>query len=289
VDLFTASTGTLMMPYPLNREGGPTTTYTWRDTAILAVGGAESAGIPLDVEVGNPLNLDPGPAGGVAGPGAVPSYGLPLLMEFRCFPSNSGIGLNSFDTSLAVAISSRPNFRAYSTGGVDTAGQQVVLNPDLELTPTGGYNPFSTPPGQRTNFDAENFYYIGQLDIVIRVSRVFSVWLDSRFFSPEYLTPVLEPSADLLPFGTQILVDYRGASTFSGDAGSAPFDSTSIDPYGEITQGTVTFFNGVATWADEIGQVDGAQYVQMRLSFINNIDTLLNAELSAIGLAIVGG
>jgi len=288
VNLFTSPSGFLMMPYPLNHEGGPTTTYTWRDTTVLALGGSESAGIPMDIEVGAPLALEPA-VGDIAGPGAVPSFGLPLLMEFRCFPSNSGIGLNTFDVSLAVAISSRPNFRAYSTGGVDTAGQQQVLNPDLELVPTGGFNPFSTPSGQRTNNDADNFYYVGQLDTVIRVSRVHSVWFDSIFFSPEYISPVLEPSPDLQPFGTQVLVDYRGASTFSGDAGDAPFDSTLIDPYGEITQGTVTFFNGVSTWTNSIGQVDGAQYVQLRLSSINNIDTLLNAELSAIGLAILGG
>jgi len=221
--------------------------------------------------------------------GAVPSFGLPLLLEFRCFPSNAGVGLNAFDVSLAVATSSRPNFRAYSTGGVDTSGSQVFKNPDLELVPSGGFNPVSTPPGQPTNNDADSIYYVGQLDIVIGVSRVHSVWLDTTFVSPEYLAPVLDPAPDLLPAGTEILVDYRGAATFSSDANDAPFDSSMLDPYGELLQGTVTFFNGVPTWTNDISQIDGARYVQMRLSFVNNISTLLTAELSAIGLAFVGG
>ena len=39
---------------------------------------------------------------GLAGAGAIPSVGLPLLMEFRSYPSSISLGLNPLDISLAL-------------------------------------------------------------------------------------------------------------------------------------------------------------------------------------------
>src|SRR6185503_18396639 len=81
-DLFLASSGTVMMPFPLNRILPDPVTYTWRDTAVLAKGGPNGPGIPLDIESGGPLFLE-AQEGTVARPDEVPSFGLPLLMEYR--------------------------------------------------------------------------------------------------------------------------------------------------------------------------------------------------------------
>ena len=78
----------------------------------------------------------------------MPTAGLPLLMEYRCYPSDSGIGLNPLDISLAINSSAVPNFRAFSTGGVNTQSNPVKVNPDTNMAPLGGYNPTSSPPGK---------------------------------------------------------------------------------------------------------------------------------------------
>ncbi len=296
-DRFQTSTGTSMMPFPLNRMAtqGTLVTYTWRDTAALSKGAPAGKGIPLDIEQGSPLSLEPA-AGCIAQEGQVPTFGLPLLLEYRCYPSDSGVGLNSLDISLAINSSARPNFRAFSTGGINTSGTAVLVNPDTEDVPMGGFNPNSKPPGKPTAFAASNEFYIGQLDAVIRISRAHTAWIDSIFTSPDYLDPILDPDPSLQPLGTQVIVDFRGATGFSGLTNqNDPFNSLKLDPYGDLSKqscpgstavpGTVNFLGGTNAWSSSIDAIDGAHYFQMRLTFVSNIDTTLNAELSAIGVA----
>jgi hypothetical protein len=253
---------------------------------VLAKAGPNNAGIPMDIEAGPPLFLE-NQAGTLAGPGSVPSFGLPLLMEFRCYPSNVGLGLNALDVSLAINSSALPAFRVFSSGGINTAGNPEVVNPDAELSPHGGLNPLSTPPGQHTR-SAENVFYIGQLDVVTRLSRAHIVWLDTGVVSPEYLSPITSPSPADLPAGTQVALEYRGAVGFSPDALTAPFDASRIDPYGDIRTGTVSFLNGLGTWTDDIHAVDGARYLQVRLTFVNDIASGARPELSSLGISFIG-
>jgi len=90
------------------------------------------------------------PSGVPYAPGSVPTIGLPLLLEFRCYPDAATGGLNRFDISLASANSSRPNRRAFSTGGQSTSGI-VTIDPDLQAVATGGFDPNSQPtPGAPT-------------------------------------------------------------------------------------------------------------------------------------------
>jgi len=297
IDLFLTGSGTPMMPYPWNRRGAPPNSYTWRDTAVLAKAGPNGTGIPLAIECYPPLNIygpyppvNPPPGtppceGGVAPAGQVPSHGLPLLMEFRCYPSDSGVGLNSFDISLAINSSSLPNFRAFSTGGLNVAQQQVFKNPDLEVTPSGGFNPRSSPPGAPTLLAVDNSFYIGQLDTVPRISRSHSIWFNTQTGSPSFLEPLLEPAIDDQPAGTRIDLHFRGATGFNFTGNDdRPFDASSMNPYGDV--GTnVLFLNGVRTWTNDVANVDGARYVQLRLTFVSNIETDLSPELSAFGLA----
>jgi len=281
VDLTRAPLGTPLMPWPVNRSG-PLVTFTWRDTAVTTLGGTFGAGVPLDSEVGFPLNLE-NVIGGFAGPGEVPTVGLPLLMEFRCFPSQTAIGLNPLAINLATNFSAAPNFRAYSTGGFNIQGQRVTKNPDLELAPTGGFNPNSNPPGRPTARTADNSLYLGQLDYVIRISRVHTIWIDTSSTSTRFVAPVLEPEDDARPPGTEILVDFRGAVRFDG-SDQRPFDARALTAYGDPRVGSTVFLNGDSSWKRDLRELDGARFVQLRFSFVNNIDGGIVAELSAVGV-----
>jgi hypothetical protein len=312
VDLFAATSGTIMLPFPLNRNPGiEPVTFTWRDTSVLATAGPSGVGIPLDIEQGNPLNLE-NEFGYVARRDQVPSFGLPLLMEFRCFPSNTGIGLNPVDISLAINSSAIPSFRAYSTGGINTTGDAVERNPDEEDTARGGFNPTSNPPGQRTNRSDDNAFYIGQLDTVTRLSRVHTIWINTSLPSPDFFEPIVLPLDSDQPLGTQLVIEYRGAHGFvlddvddDLDETLFPFDSQHLNAYGDIFAilpdeddvdlhhilgsvdfpGEVDYVTGSPTWVSDIDQVDGAQFLQMRITFLNNIETSLNPELSGIAIA----
>jgi hypothetical protein len=282
-DISISSTGLPIMPWPINRDGGPLVSFTWRDTAAITRGGDFGAGVPLDAEVGAPTFLENN-FGTFAPAGQVPTVGLPLLMEFRCFPSDSAIGLNPVAINIATNASAAPNFRAYSTGGFDLRGQRVTKNPDFEVAPTGGFNPHSNPPGRPTARSADNSLYLGQLDYVIRISRAHTIWVDTHSTLTHFTEPVLEPPLTSLPPGTQILLDFRGADGFV-DADERPFNAKQITTYGDPNAGSVVFHDGDPTWKRDIHALDGARYVQLRLSFVNNIEGGLVAELSAVGVA----
>ncbi len=322
VDLFLSSSGTVMCPFPLNRVLADPVTYTWRDTAVRALGGPQGPGIPLDIEAAAPLFLEAN-EGYVAGPDEVPSFGLPLLLEYRCFPSNQGLGLNPLDISLAINSSAIPSFRAYSTGGINSSGIAVPRNPDQEQVAQGGFNPTSNPPGLATARADDNAFYIGQLDAVTRLSRVHSVWIDTVIDDPDFIDPVILPAEAEQPSGTQIVVEYRGAdSFFLGDLDAQldetveestfPFDAQRLNAYGDIFAilpvargpagnprfvdthkllgsdlfpGSIEYVNGSGAWSGDIDAIDSARFVQLRITFVSSIETLLSPELSAIGIA----
>jgi hypothetical protein len=283
LDLFTSVSGTPMMPWPLNRGSGKPVTFTWRDTTVLGLGGALGAGVPLTIEVGAPLFLE-NSAGSFAEPYKVPSVALPLLMEFRCYPSTTSIGLNPLDINLAVNTSPQPNFRAFSTGGTNSAGQRVTKDPDTEVFPSGGFNPNSKPAGRPTANVADNALYLGQLDVVLRISRGHSIWVDSLIASPRYSTPLVEPEPGDLPAGTRVVIDYRGADDFVVSNASAPFSAGALDVYGNLLNGTVVYHAGDAGWHGSIGAIDGARYFQLRIGFVGNIDTLAAPHLATLAI-----
>jgi len=268
------------------------TYYTWRDTAILGVGGPQGGGAMLAQEV---LVLGQGTTGVPYPGGQVPTAGLPLLIEVRCYPDDDGLGLNAFDISLAANSSAKPNFRAFSTGGYDTSNQPVIKDPDLENEATGGFNPNSNPPGA-TTLVADNSFYIGQLDLVTRISRIHTIWFDTVFAAPTYASPVIEPNPDDQPAGTQVVLAFRGATLISNtdDGGNPQNDITTnantLNVYGDPE--TITpepsapvFLNNDSTWKDKLSDVDGAKAFQVRVSFISNPISNKTAELSSLGFA----
>lgn len=293
-DLFTASSGTIMMPYPLNR-GIPKEDFryfTWRDTRVPGTGGAASGGATLEQEA-NILGV-PGP-GVPYGPGQVPTVGLPLLVEVRCYPDDDALGLNPFDIALAVNSSARPNFRAFSSGGYNTANQPVVKDPDGQDTASGGFNPGSTPPGALTP-GLDNSYYLGHMDLVTRTSIVHSIWFDSGFVSPTYAAPVIEPSPQDQPVGTSITFAYRGATALGLPAGTPPnghiaSNAGVIDFYGNPNDpdgnnvGNPSFLGGDNTWKTSLSALNGARYFQVRMTFVGNAASNKTAELTSLGFA----
>ena len=208
---------------------------------------------------------------------------MPLLMEIRCFPSDTALGQNGFQTAAAVLGQLFPTFRVHSTGGIGPGSSTVRVDPDAANVPAGGFNPSSTPPGQRTRPNDPAFYF-GQLDTVTRVTRVHSVWFDTGSSDPDYLDPLVAPRAADQPAGTAVVLEFRGADSFSGTTG-AERDATRIDVYGEPVDGVVNYPGGDRGWKSDIDALDGLRYVQVRMTFVSNTDTGLTPTLDSFALA----
>ncbi len=284
IDAIVTASGTTVMPWPLNFNiaADRRTYYTWRNTSVLARGGPGGAGVELQIIAG--------PAAPVWPANQVPSIALPLLMEFRCYPNNAITGANAFDISIAVANSARPNFRAFSTGGQSTTGL-VTREPDLQDIALGGFNPNSTPTPGGATLPADNSFYIGATDMVIRVSRAFSSWFDSGSAGVRYEEPVIEPNTGDQPAGTQIQLAFRGANIVT--VANLRWNAEALNMYGEIPAGAQpTFFQNTSTWRNTMALISspdgiqtGARFFQMRLTFISNASTNLAPTLSAMGIA----
>ncbi len=289
-DVFTGGSGTKFFPWPMNRNTPPNLKayYTFRDTALPSLGapsGCPGAELPIVVQVtgqGTPSTPFP------ANLNRVPTIGLPLLMEFRCYPDNGASGLNAFDISLATASSPQPNFRAFATGN----GAHPV-DPDTATSATGGFNPNSTPPGAVTP-GVDNSFYIGQLDLVTRISRVHSIWFSvGQVTTPvQYGAPVIEPRPQDQPEGTQVVLHFRGAVTVTSDILRS--DAGLIDAYGDLFHWAVppatnppasipTFLNSDSSWKTSLTALNTAPFFQVRITFISNPQTNLSPELSALG------
>lgn len=288
-DQFTATSGTAMMPYPLNRGQGAAVTYTWRDTSILTLGcdgDPAQAGIPLQVEFQAGL-IGPMEPGSVARFRQVPSFGLPLLIEIRCHPSDQGLGFNAFSLANANGTTTigTPNFRAYSGGGINTLGNPEVVLPDAEIAPRGTFNPGGVPPGARTRLAVDSVFFIGQLDTVVRVSRAHTVWLDAgTSVFPLWQLPVIQPPLTTLPTGAQLLIDYRATTGFS-ETGNEPFDALKLDSYGnQINAAGDPLPLNPTDWFGDITIGNNQRFIQVRLTFISNIDTGVGPELDVLAL-----
>lgn len=220
--------GTKLVPFPWNNGAAPEdwNTWTWRNGDLRKRAGKDGAGAPINQEYvatgqAFPDNIDKG----IYAATHVLADALPMMMEFRCFPDVGAVGLNAFDISLAANSSSKPYFRAFSTGGINTQGNTILVNPDTEEEANGGFNPGSNPAGKPT-FGLDNTYYIGAADFVTRISRVHSVWFraldpflsDGELFEdPIYTDPIKEPRDEDQPDGTLVELHFRGASNIRVD------------------------------------------------------------------------
>jgi hypothetical protein len=315
-DLYVSPGGTMLMPFPLNQDVAADgyEVYTWRDTAVRVRAGNLGGGAPLWREA--KAYGVPQPSNRYYPGGKVRTEGLPLLMEFRCWPDPGAFGLNSFDVSLASNTSSRPYFRAFSAGGIDENSNVVLVDPDAETHANGGFDPGSNPPGQPT-FGLDSVSYIGAVDFVARISRSHSIWFPAleplaggTFTAPSYLGVLVEPGAERQPPGTVLEFAYRGLTAFSPPDDSCGgvannFDALenamTLDLFGDhyddnCLQGDLpdhraarqnkgmTFLGGPQQWQESSDSLAGAVFHQVRVTFISDPATGLNPVLSSLGV-----
>ncbi len=314
-DLVLAPTGETLAPFPLNRVANePTRTFTWRDTAKRGRAGPSSFGVePLAYTeaLGLPEPLQP-----YYRNSEVQTIGLPLLLDIATFPDSAASGFNGWVLNLAVNSSSRPFFRAFSAGGVDVQGNDVFVDPDAETVANGGYSPGSNPPGQQT-FGRDNSILLGAADFVVRKSIAHTVWIDTgsvaptrRFSQPVVSTPFGEP------LGVSVRLDVRGASEIAYDnTGDQQDDNDTdnngvvdmledanlLDLYGDFynevdgiainhwaqNQNPGLTFVGTpndSDWRADANTIEGARYVQLRLTMESDIETGVTPSVDAIGI-----
>lgn len=344
-----------VMPYPLNMGADPNQYqyFTWRDTAIQDVAGIDGQGgvgddlglglTPFQLTVGDPTmpvpsysglpmliesqadaTLDPLDVAAIQGPDGINTVGLPLLMDFKCFPSGTTtLGINAFDTSLpyvqGCCVNGKANFRVHSSGGFPSTGAPITVDPALVQVPSGGFNPATTPPGAPTP-PGDDTFYSGQLDFVIRVSRAFTRFVDTNVANFTLVEPIVLPLPQDQPEGTSISVDFRlAAGVLNSPLGNnMALNAFPFDSYGDLPdeeQGPLVsdpdsgavaippkiapqFKNdGVAFasstgyfWSDDLEALNellGAQLLQARLTFVSNAATGLVPEADSLAIPYI--
>lgn len=299
-DGFVGATGTLLQPWPLNRNV-PLSQFqywTWRDTAVLGVGGPTSgtgSGVGADPERLEQVTGTPALVGFYP-KGKIPTIAEPLLMEFRTYPDAGALGANALKASFAINSSYKPTFRAYSAGGVDAQGNPNFVDPDNAPVATGGY----TSGGVKTG-PIDNTVHWGQVDFVTRVSRSHTRWLDTGA-AHDFVAAVVEYAPFGLPVGTQVQLAYRGASSVNASAGAPWLDAGLYDPYGDgYTQAQLDMLFGAGakpsfqvvefpvdgdkSWHDSIDDLDGARWIQVRLTFVANVRTNVAPQVAGVAIA----
>ncbi len=305
--------GVQMQPWPVNL-GKPLTDFTywtWRDTATTAVAGPNGDGADTLINQLNPITAEDGyyPAG------LVPTIGLPLLLDFRTYAAptlatgGNRLNLTAINNILCPNPPNPPNnfnvpfFRIHSTGGILPNGVDAkLIDPDLEVTAQGGLVPFpgtpGNPPGTPTPPIDSGFFY-GGASFVTRVNRGPTIWLDMGAPGPQnqtsFVDPVTIPDFDAVPAGTQIQLAFRGATAINPAApNTKPYENgDNIDPYGNVSpvQGTpgwsVNFLNQDPSWKGDLTTLDGARFIQVRITMIGNAVSGATPELSALGLAVL--
>ena len=312
-ELIQTITGTTLLPFPLNRGIDPEdfAYYTWRDTGIRTRAGTGNGGVEPQaylLALGIAAPLVP-----FYRPGQVQTVGLPLLMEFRTYPDPNSIGLNAWSLALAVNSSSRPYFRAFSTGGVNQSGSNVFIDPDSQSTSNGGFNPNSMPNPGAPTFGRDNTVHIGAIDYVTRISRVHSVWYEAviasevTFTNRRYNPPTLEPNLDDQAPGTDIDVDFRGADAFTydnggnyltdndsddGGAGNGIIDYTedafSLDLYGDYYNEIETLTIGGSINHDSNAMNSGIAFLNTSDTWKDTVNDIAGARFYQVRVTFFG-
>ncbi len=267
-------------------------TYTWRDTTIPGAASLDGPGY-LGGKNGNGVPPDTASSLKVWGPNEVPSVGLPLLARFRCYPRALDFGANGFQVQLMVGSSPLPAFRVFSAGGKDGSGSWHQVLPDDRntggLDPRGGYN---TNTGTPTNGYGPELYW-QQVDFVVKVSRVHTHWFPFGGV-PEYLSQLtLEPAPELLPEGTEVVVEVRAAELVVDDCGGGGplVDANGLDGYGDLSGSACATVSTPTAWTTDfqslLAHPSGVdfRYFQLRFSFVSNIEQELEPELDAFGMS----
>lgn len=281
-------TDTPMLPWPAFRDpSGEPISFTWRDTNVSALAAPDGGGVDpsvLNVVYGIPTVI-------YAAAGAVPTVGLPLLMDFRVPPDSGSTarGLNNFQVSFSDPAAQKPNFRVFSAGGFNAQNTsvQVDINSDIAFGGfAGGGTP--TPPD-------DSAIYWGQADFVIRVSRGITRWIDTQVTDPTgtfpaYQSPVIEPLASEQPPGTSFQLDFRAADNVVANATQLTH-AECVNLYGDpistnITPGCTpnTPATGITSWTNALNSLNGRRFLQMRFTLVSNVSTGAVASISSVGI-----
>ncbi len=156
----------------------------------------------------------------------------------------------------------------------------ILVDPDLDPVAQGGFNPGSGAP----TLPRDNLFYFGQADFVVRVSVMHSIWFDAGSGSTQFADPVVIEDGVLAgPAGTQVEVALRGADSLGNLAALA--DAGQLDFYGDDDGTPTQFFQGDATWKTDAADLNGARYVQARMTIVSNAATGETTSVDSLGLA----
>ena len=169
--------------------------------------------------------------------GLVGAVALPLLADFWTYPDSASkplgnpfraSGINGWQVALGAQSSFRPNFRAYTAGGL-VGNQPQPIDPAKVEKAVGGLTPqgATTPPADNTVFWMMTDY-LKRMSVatagfveLLDPHRMPSNALDSRLgpyfnkvmpagFAPNYVFD-FDPPISELPGGTTLVAEFRGA------------------------------------------------------------------------------
>ncbi|TAH34982.1 MAG: hypothetical protein EYC70_14420 [Planctomycetota bacterium] len=289
INLFQTASGTAMLPFP-----SFSATYTWRDTAIpQSVVGATGG-------IGSPPATQPG--AGFWPAENVPSVGLPLLVRWSTFPRGNFLGINQLQTSNMLPQAANngfntPAFRVFSYGGEDASGRFIPVIPDNSAfggtRPSGGYlNGLPTQPND------QNLYWL-QVTAQVKVSRVFTHWFDlgTTLGAPgDAIGMLVEPDVVNQNQGTEVVVELRGSAAVLEDSGlnePSPLRDADLqfDDYGDfvVLPGNTASVSTPGPFTGDLRQLEGQpqpyRYIQVRFSFVSDVEQNLQAFLDGFGFA----
>ena len=259
----------------------------------------QSIGLPLLVEVR--CFSDLGASGvnlfdtNVAPP---PAY-TGLQPYFRAFSSGG------FPSGTDEALIVNPEFEDLANGGFDPSSVPPgAPTPGLDNTVYLGALDFVV----RTSQSHSVWWEVLDADGQTTTSGLIN--------NPTFNPPTLEPRPELLPTGTSIEVSFRGATGVDASTPGAEQEpafqvrqaATMLDRYGDhyvdnssICDNSIDhdafsllgvqqintpigFIGGSDSWKDDVSQINGSSYYQVRLTFISNAESGISPYLSAIGL-----
>jgi hypothetical protein len=171
-----------------------------------------------------------------------------------------------------------------------------VVDPDQTSLATGGVNPQNGAP----TIGTDNVFYYGQADFVVRISRCHTRWLDTLSSQTVFAAPLLTLEGSPAP-GASAVLAFRGASSVTNTLATTWLNAALYDAYGDsysaaqftalnlpgTTPFTPQFFPNTsdASWRANLSGLDGARFVQVRLSFLANAATGETTAVDSLALA----
>jgi hypothetical protein len=119
---------------------------------------------------------------------------------------------------------------------------------------------------------------------VYRVSRVHSAWFDTGSSGTDYVLAI--PRVVANEDTGHNAVSSTCAAPRLRRHGRAESDAGQLDAYGELRTGAASFLNGDNTWKGNPSGIDGARYVQLRITLVNDLEPrLFQPSLDSLALA----